>query len=88
MARLEGKCAVITGATSGIGEASAIMFAKEGAQVVCTGRNQEKGDALLYGQNDVSTLRIDFIQTDGADQRAPAADGDSDAAGKGGIRKN
>ena len=47
MARLEGKCAVITGATSGLGEASAIMFAKEGAKVVCTGRNQEKGDALV-----------------------------------------
>ena len=47
MARLEGKCAVITGATSGLGEATAIMFAKEGARVVCTGRNQEKGDALI-----------------------------------------
>lgn len=47
MARLEGKCAVITGATSGLGEACAIMFAKEGAQIVATGRKQEKGDALV-----------------------------------------
>lgn len=47
MARLEGKCAVITGATSGLGEACAKMFAKEGAKVVCTGRNQEKGDAVV-----------------------------------------
>ncbi|MBR3690399.1 MAG: SDR family NAD(P)-dependent oxidoreductase, partial [Eggerthellaceae bacterium] len=41
MARLEGKKAVVTGATSGIGKATAIMFAKEGAEVVLTGRNQE-----------------------------------------------
>ena len=47
MARLEGKYAVITGATSGLGEACALMFAKEGAQVVATGRNQEKGEALV-----------------------------------------
>lgn len=47
MARLEGKCAVVTGATSGIGEATAVMFAEEGAKIVCTGRNKEKGDALV-----------------------------------------
>lgn len=47
MGRLEGKKAVVTGATSGIGRATAIMFAKEGAEVVCTGRNQEKGDAVV-----------------------------------------
>ena len=47
MGRLEGKKAVVTGATSGIGRATAIMFAKEGATLVCTGRNQAKGDALI-----------------------------------------
>ncbi|MBQ6453443.1 MAG: SDR family oxidoreductase [Coriobacteriales bacterium] len=47
MGRLDNKFAVVTGATSGIGEATAIMFAKEGAVVVGTGRNEAKGAELL-----------------------------------------
>ena len=47
MGRLENKVAVVTGATSGIGEAVALMYVKEGAKVVAAGRNQEKGDALV-----------------------------------------
>lgn len=47
MGRLENKKAVITGGTSGIGEATAIMYAKEGAEVVITGRNAEKGEAIV-----------------------------------------
>src|SRR4030095_2169366 len=33
----------ITGATSGLGEAAAILFAEEGAKVVVSGRNEERG---------------------------------------------
>lgn len=40
------KIALITGATSGIGEACARKFAKEGFQVIVTGRNKEKLEAL------------------------------------------
>jgi len=44
--RLEGKVAVITGATSGIGEATARVFVREGARVVIAGRSEERGSAL------------------------------------------
>jgi len=44
--RLEGKVAVITGAASGIGRASALRFAKEGARVVVADLADEPGTAI------------------------------------------
>ena len=41
--KLENRVAIITGATSGIGEASARLFAREGARVALTGRNEARG---------------------------------------------
>lgn len=39
--RFTGKVAVVTGATSGIGHACAVGFAKEGANIVCVGRKED-----------------------------------------------
>ena len=52
---LAGKVAVITGGTSGIGEATAELFVAEGCKVVLTGRSEEKGGALAdrLGENAV-----------------------------------
>jgi NAD(P)-dependent dehydrogenase (short-subunit alcohol dehydrogenase family) len=45
--RLEGKVAVITGAATGIGRASAVLFAKEGARVVFGDVNDVEADETL-----------------------------------------
>ena len=41
--KLKDRIAIITGATSGIGEASALLFAAEGAKVTVTGRDDARG---------------------------------------------
>lgn len=46
MARLEGKVAIITGASQGMGAAHARRFAREGAKIVITDINQDAGQAL------------------------------------------
>ncbi len=43
---LEGKVVVITGASSGMGEAAARAFAREGAKVVLGARRAKEGEAL------------------------------------------
>ena len=64
MPALQGKIAVITGGSSGIGLATAKRFAKEGAYVFITGRRQEEldkavseiGNNVTAVQGDVSNL--------------------------------
>ena len=47
MGRLEGRSTVVTGAASGIGRATSLLFAKEGAAVVCVDRAGEVAEVLV-----------------------------------------
>lgn len=47
MKKLDGKTALITGSTKGIGRAIAIRFADEGANVVITGRDEKEGRIVV-----------------------------------------
>lgn len=45
--KLQGKVAVVTGGTDGIGKAIAVTFAKEGAKIMMVGRDEKKGQNAL-----------------------------------------
>lgn len=47
MGKLDGKVAITTGSTSGMGRATAVLFAQEGAKVVVTGRNEERAKEVV-----------------------------------------
>lgn len=66
MKMLEGKVAIVTGVTSGIGAATAKLFAENGASVVLAGRNVENGIAI---EREISSKggRAKFIQCDVSD---------------------
>ena len=61
--RLQGKVALITGGTSGIGAATAVRFAKEGAAVAITGRSVERGDEVVAQITEAGGDAI-FVRTD------------------------
>jgi len=48
--RLKGKVAIVTGASSGIGAASALEFGRQGAKVCCTGNRSMKGAEAVADQ--------------------------------------
>jgi NAD(P)-dependent dehydrogenase (short-subunit alcohol dehydrogenase family) len=61
--RLEGKTALVTGATSNIGRAIATAFASEGAHVAVSGRSQQRGTEVVEAIR-AAGGRADFIAAD------------------------
>jgi NAD(P)-dependent dehydrogenase (short-subunit alcohol dehydrogenase family) len=65
--KLDGRIAIITGGNSGIGRATALLFAQEGAKVVVAGRNVSRGkgvvDEIKKQKGDAIFVRTDVSKT-------------------------
>lgn len=84
---IEGKTIIVTGATSGIGRATAVACAQLGANVVLTGRNVSRLEETLSMMSDVCKHLIipadltDEAQVQGLLEKVPAVDGVACCAG-------
>ncbi len=76
--KLDGKVAIVTGASRGIGAAIAALFAAEGARVVCAARTVREGDHRLLAGSLTATVAA--IAAAGGSARAVAADVSDEAS--------
>jgi short-subunit dehydrogenase len=70
LGRLEGKAALVTGASSGLGRATAISLAQAGADVTLVARSQQQLDSVKEEISKIGrralTLPVDLASEDGA----------------------
>ena len=75
MGRLDGKVCIVTGSNSGVGAATAELFAREGAKVVITARRQELLDAeakkIEEAGGEVLAVRCDVSKEEDCGGDAP-----------------
>jgi len=67
MNQLEGKNVLITGALTGIGRATALAFARQGANVVVSGRHEKEGCQLAEGLRALG-VKAEFLFADVSDE--------------------
>ena len=58
MGRLNGKVCIVTGASAGIGRATAELFCREGAKVVAVARREERLRAVSYTHLTLPTILL------------------------------
>jgi NAD(P)-dependent dehydrogenase (short-subunit alcohol dehydrogenase family) len=71
--RLDGKVAIVTGATGGLGYETALALARHGATTILAGRNPDKGAravARILGQLPAAKLRFELLDLDSLDSVA------------------
>lgn len=72
MSLLEGKCILVTGTSSGIGRAAALLFARESARVTVASRSREPNERLAQEIEQAGGEAL-FVQTDVTDAAAVEA---------------
>lgn len=72
--RLKNKMALITGAGSGIGKETALLFAKEGAQVIVVDNNEEAGSVTVQeikeNKGEASFIKVDITDEGNVNEMA------------------